>query len=592
MMKNLKYLIITAVVLFISCESVLDMEPLDKIADNAVWSDENLADAYLTDVYSNVIFRELGDNNARLGLIAGMADEMTNFAPWQEPNAAIKSPMNAATLYGPLNYWKYNLIRKINIFIEEVGNSEFDESYKTPRIAEARWIRAWVYFEMVKRYGGVPIITKAQSIDDDPETIFVERNTEQEVYDFIDSELTAIFNDLPDSYSTELGRVTKWAAKALQSRTNLYAASIARFSTVQINGIVGIPADLEASYWQKSYDASKTLIEQGPHSLYRKNADPMLNYRYLFNDEIESNPEVIFTERYDGDSDMGHQIAALIVHADFATAWNSNFRVYLDIVEKFEFMDGSSGAIPRSEYASKEWTMDELFHNRDPRFRAAILYNESAMGWKANNYDSNIAYFHERSKVNGAWVKAGVLPNGVPAKASNRAFEPRPKPMRQGFLLRKFLNESDGYQVAGGDSSEDFHILRLGETYLNMAEAAFYLGKDAEALDLLNEIRDRAGMPDKLTIDEETIRNERAVELIFEEHRFWDIRRWRIAEEVLHGKRMQGLKFDYNYDTDKYIIQVKAADPVNREFLPQHYYYPLTLGKLSDNPKLVENPGY
>ena len=76
-----------------------------------------------------------------------------------------------------------------------------------------------------------------------------------------------------------------------------YAASIARFSTVQINGIVGIPADLEASYWQKSYDASKTLIEQGPHSLYRKNADPMLNYRYLFNDEIESNPEVIFTER-------------------------------------------------------------------------------------------------------------------------------------------------------------------------------------------------------------------------------------------------------------------------------------------------------
>jgi hypothetical protein len=289
---------------------------------------------------------------------------------------------------------------------------------------------------------------------------------------------------------------------------------------------------------------------------------------------------------------MGHSNASLTVHADFAQSWNSNFRVYLDIVEKFEFIDGTSGAIPRSDYASKEWTMDELFHNRDPRFIASILYNESTMGWKANNYDSNIAYFHERSKVAGVWVKAGVLPNGVPAKASNRSFEPRPKPMRQGFLMRKFLDESSGSQLAGGNSSEDFHIFRLGETYLNLAEAAFYLGKNAEALDALNEIRDRAGMPDKLTIDEDIIRNERAVELIFEEHRFWDIRRWRIANEVLDGKKMAGLKFEYNYDTDKYIIGVKSADPVVRDFKQEHYYYPLTLGKISDNPILVENPGY
>lgn len=591
-MKNIKYLLIASLVLFIGCESVLDKDPLDKIADTAVWADENLADAYLTDVYSNMIFRRLGSSNVGFGLIGGMSDEMTNFAPWQEPNRAIKTPMTSEQLYGPLNYWKYDLIRKINTFIEEVTASEFDETYKTARIAEARWMRAYTYFETAKRYGGIPLITAVQQIDDDPETIFVPRNTEQEVYDYIDAELTAIFNDLPESYTSELGRVTRWAALALQSRSNLFAASIARFGTVDLNGVVGIPAGLEDTYWNKSYDASKKLIELGPHSLYRKNADPVLNYRQLFIDEIEGNPEVIFSERYDGDSDMGHSNASLTVHADFATAWNSNFRVYLDIVEKFEFADGTSGAIPRADYASKEWTMAELFHNRDPRFIASILYNESTMGWKANNYDSNIAYFHEQSKVNGAWVKAGVLPNGVPAKASNRSFEPRPKPMRQGFLMRKFLDESAGSQVSGGESGEDFHIFRLGEIYLNLAEAAFYLNKPGEALVAVNEIRDRAGMPDKLAIDEEVIRNERAVELIFEEHRFWDLRRWRIAEQVLNGKRMMGLKFEYNYDTDKYIIGVKNADPVNRDFQPQHYYYPLTLGKISDNPLLVENPMY
>ena len=141
-------------------------------------------------------------------------------------------------------------------------------------------------------------------------------------------------------------------------------------------------------------------------------------------------------------------------------------------------------------------------------------------------------------------------------------------------------------------SSEDYHIFRLGETYLNLAEAAFYLGKTDEALAALNAIRARAGMPAKASIDEEAIRNERAVELVFEEHRFWDLRRWRIAESVLNNTMHKGLSFIYNHDTKKYKITVKNAVRSPRVFLSHHYYYPLTLTKLSDNPNLVENPGY
>ncbi|MGY8945140.1 MAG: RagB/SusD family nutrient uptake outer membrane protein, partial [Flavobacteriales bacterium] len=422
--------------------------------------------------------------------------------------------------------------------------------------------------------------------DDDKETLFVKRNTEKEVYDFVDTEMTAIFSDLPDSHDDQPGRVSKWAARALQSRSNLYAASIARFGKLELDGVVGIPSGDANSYWQKSYDASRDLIMNSPHALYNQYPDdPMLNHKQLFVDEIENNQEVIFTERYDADSSFGTSLSVTAVHADFAFAWNSNFRPYLDIAEKFEFIDGTSGLIPRDQYATKEWTMDELFHNRDPRFKAAFLYNETDFWGKK-------AYFHEKSIVDGKDVTSGVLPDGIPAKASNRSFEARPKPLRQGFLLRKFLDESTGTQLEGGQSSEDFHIFRLGETYLNLAESAFYLGKTVEALDALNAIRQRAGMPAKLIIDEEAIRNERAVELVFEEHRFWDLRRWRIAEAELNNKMMKGLSFVYNHDTKKYKISVKDAIRSPREFLSHHYYYPLTLTKLSDNSNLVENPGY
>ena len=585
---KLKYILyLTLIVTLSGCEDVLDKAPMDRISEIAVWQDEMLADAYLTDIYANANFRVVLTNSTDFGLYAGMADEMIQFAARQLPNRAIITPMNAETLYEPLNYWKYNEIRKLNIFIDKVGASgSFSEAYKKKRLGEARWLRAYFYFNMAIRYGGVPLITVAQSIDDDEETLYVTRNTEKEIYDFVDSEMTAIFNDLPDSHDGEPGRVSKWAAKALQSRSNLYAGSIARFGNVDLDGIVGIPSVDEAGYWLKSYNASKELINNSPHSLYNKYPDdPMNNHKQLFVDEIESNPEVIFTERYDAALTFGHSLSLTAVHNDYANSWGSNFRPYLDVAEKFEFQDGASGVIPRDQYATKEWTMDELFQNRDPRFKAAILYNEADFWGKK-------AYFHEKSIVNGVEVKSGTLPDGTPAAAAKRVYEPRPKPLRHGFLMRKFLDENPGEQQEKFQSSEDYHIFRLGETYLNLAEAAFYLGKTDEALEALNTIRARAGMPAKTTITEEAIRNERAVELVFEDHRFWDIRRWRIAEGILNDTMMKGLSFVYNHDTKKYKITVKNAITQPRVFLSHHYYYPLTVDKISDNPNLVENPGY
>jgi hypothetical protein len=132
----------------------------------------------------------------------------------------------------------------------------------------------------------------------------------------------------------------------------------------------------------------------------------------------------------------------------------------------------------------------------------------------------------------------------------------------------------------------------MGEIYLNLAEAAFYLGMTGEALDAINELRARAGMPPKTEITEDIIRNERAVELTFEDHRYFDLRRWRIAVEVLDGVRLQGLKYDFNWDTQLYQISFKNGEGVARVFQERHYYLPISVDRLADNPSFVENPGY
>lgn len=132
----------------------------------------------------------------------------------------------------------------------------------------------------------------------------------------------------------------------------------------------------------------------------------------------------------------------------------------------------------------------------------------------------------------------------------------------------------------------------MGEIYLNLAEAAFYLGNTSEALTTLNRLRERAGMPPKTEITEDIIHNERLVELTWENHSYWDIRRWRIAEELLDGVRMQGLKYTYNYDTKKYQIILSNGEGVARTFQKRNYYLPLGIDRIVENPNMVENPDY
>ena len=292
-MKKLFLSIFICASLFTSCSDVLDKEPLDMLSDETVWNDEALIEAYLVQCYYHMSF--FGNESNGVGwsgdsyfpcfVVDQITDEcMALWRDWGDAQAGYNFKFGGLKIGGGLlDWWGYVPVRIINEFIEKVPNSTLDENLKRTRVAEARFLRAFSYFAMVKRYGGIPLILKAQSLTDPEEELFPPRDKEEDVYNFIISELEAIKNDLPEvTASGDLGRATKYAALALKSRAALYAASIAQFGKVQLDGVVGIPADKAKEFYQISYDASKEIMDSGKFQLYNQDADKVTNFKNIF----------------------------------------------------------------------------------------------------------------------------------------------------------------------------------------------------------------------------------------------------------------------------------------------------------------------
>jgi len=568
-----KYILILATIfLIMSCESVLDIKPTNMISSEDVKNDPALVDAFLTKIYDGVRW-QTGAPTESMATISTMGGEHTVFAGWQQPYRAAMHIINETGAHNLIEYWPYANIRSVNEILIILDESNFDDDFVTQRMAEARFMRAFMYFELVKRYGGVPLITVPQSIDQPVDELNVPRNSEQELYDFVIAEMDEIALYLPDSYSgDDFGRPSKWAALALKSRAALYAASIGTYGTIQLDGLLGIPSGDVDSYWQAAYDASTEIINNSPHGLYRGNPDPQENYAEIFIND--GNNEVIFAEVYNLGLLKDHGWNFYNMPDGFRTGWGSNGPVYLEMVERYEYMDGSSGKLNWDDLDGKVlFDVDEVMHNKDPRFRASVFYPETP--WQ----DSKV-YFHKTTS--GTIDPTSGWPKAAPARNYKKS----------GFLTRKRVDESIKLPISGEDET-DWIVFRVGEMYLNAAEAAFHLNNTGEALDLINTIRERAGMPAKGDINFEVIKNERAVELAFEEHRYWDLRRWRIAVEELEGKGFHGVEWKYNFDEQKYTMKLKDGDYKQiRVFAERNYYLPMGIGRLADNPNLIENPGY
>ena len=255
------------------------------------------------------------------------------------------------------------------------------------------------------------------------------------------------------------------------------------------------------------------------------------------------------------------------------------------MIEEFEYADGTPGTMDTVAIQKGVWSTDVLWANRDPRFYASI-YTQNTM-WKG----LPLQFYYGLRKPDGSVILNGSY-EGV--AATGNQYTTTNLRSGTGFGVLKYLDESKNNFTGVATSGTDYLVFRYGEILLNFAEAAFELNKPGEALDAINQIRRRAGVAELSSIDREKIRHERKIELAFEGHRYWDLRRWRTAASDL-TRNFSGLDYIYDYVTGKYQLKVLphvdgiTSQPVFHEF---NYYLPITLARTGNNPNLVENPGY
>ena len=310
-MKKNKWIniIVTAAVLFSTSgcmDSFSDIKSNNKILPKDVWNDPAAITGILANMYNSMIIEDFsyfyGDYSWRSMDLSAMSDECTagfqKEPAFDQYNAVFEYPDeflgnyiyiqgdqggegNVRSVYPE----SYRLIRNCNDFLEKIIDAPMNEDEKKTTIGEVKFLRAWVYFTLVKRYGGVPILREPQEYVGDIESLKVPRDTEKACYDFIAEDLDEAFRLLPDNEEIlGKGRATKYAALALKSRAMLYAGSIARYGTVDLNGLVGIDKALANDYFELAYKAVKELEKSKKFSLYRKNSDKEKNFiekRYL-----------------------------------------------------------------------------------------------------------------------------------------------------------------------------------------------------------------------------------------------------------------------------------------------------------------------
>ncbi|MFB2119494.1 RagB/SusD family nutrient uptake outer membrane protein [Parapedobacter sp. 2B3] len=583
----------------LSCQkNVLDKVPLDIISDGQVWGDQVLIDAYLTQAYAQtyIFLNETGGNDWDTGgswaapfAINHISDEGRTNWPSVAGSLGYYYKLGGLTVGGGLLEWwesSYRVIRILNEFIDKMATATVEDSFRKQRLAEARFIRAFNYFAMVKRYGGVPLITKPQQVDDPHEELYPKRASEQAIYDFILSEMDAIVPDLPtQAVGGNYGRPSLYAALALKSRAALYAASIADYGQVQLDGLLGIPATMAIGYYQQAYDAAVKIILDNRFSLYDEDADKVTNFRNLF--IKKNNAEVIFvcphtfTDRDRGGNGWSYDF----FQTPPPNAWGAGNvdAPYLEMAEAFEKVDGTPGTLDRNAIQQGLWTAEELWQDREPRFFATIYTLNTA--WKGTRLD-----WHNGLITSDGTLLADGSYQGVLAKGNQQV----DGSFGTGFGVMKYLDESKNNLGERGTSGTDWIIFRYGEVLLNFAEAAYALGINEEALLAINTIRQRAGVAQHSSIDLAKIKHERKVELAYEGHRYWDLRRWRTAVTDLTGG-FSGLRYILDYTTGRYRIEVvdhidgTVTPPL---FRPENYYLPITPGRIGQNANLVENPGY
>lgn len=563
-MKRIKNITAVTVASMMACmatvmtackEDFLDVVPTDRVSDASILSDSVLFEAYIINRYMGT---RLTDKEAE-GTLPGFGRGF-EYAMWssvtdesiynnddntwliQRGQIAPENTGIAGTFWGR----SYRSIREINYALANIDKVPMSEARRSRLKGELQFIRAFRYHDLIRNYGKVVLMgDKVYEVSDDltsPE-LFVRSEIKAGI-DYAVAQLDEAAALLPasnDDNNWKLGRATKGAAMALKSRLLLYGAS---------------PL-YNAATWQQAAAAAKAVMDLNKYSLYTG------GYGNLF--ITTNNSEIIFGRLYA----VGARHVCLEISngPNSYNAWGGNVPLQ-NLVDDYEMMDGTRITDANTSYDPKD-----PYKNRDPRFYATILYN-------------------------GAPYRSSTVQTFTPGGKDSKDGPSNWNTSKTGYYLRKFMNDAlpidNPWDVAG---TQTWIYFRYAEILLNYAEAQNEAsGPDATVYAAVNAIRQRTGvampaLPAGLTQAQmrERIRNERRIELAFEEHRFYDVRRWKIAATT-EDAPAYGIEIGKNGNAFTY---TKKEALTGRNFSDKQYWLPIPRTEIqASNNKLEQNPGY
>lgn len=554
---------------FSGCEEkILDKEPLTIFSENDVWTDMSLASKFATNIYNCLEDYGVGSVPGGHYWRGGRAfpgcvtDEVYDHHGDQFVNVWNIGALSPADMAFKQSCWssiweaKYSYIRKCNIFLANIDNVEATETEKSELKGEVKYLRARYYYDLVTYWGGVPLITEVFELDDEFE---MSRTPYEDLVDWIVSELDEAREMLPEQRTAdEFGKVNRGACLALKSNLLLHANSKLHDPSTEPSGPL---FDYTKDTWDECAKAAKAVIDMPQFSL--EEVDDFMDYHGIF--MYPPKAEIIFAKPYHPNyRGRGHNITTTS-SPPYWGGWGMNNPRH-DFVQDFEMANGMKIDEPGSGYNP---SIDSMYENRELRFYANILYNGAT-------YRGRELEYH--------------LPGGLESTDNNTA-----NASRTGYNLRKFVDEEENFGVTLGN--DPWVYLRLAEMYLNYAEAQYNMGNENLAREYVNIIRNRVKLPDINSSGEalfEDIQHERKIELCFEHHRFYDVRRWMIAD-VTCNEDVRGLrwkKVDSNGDLDPDgELTVEEYTAAEHTFFDKMYYLPIPQSEV-EKSGLTQNPGY
>jgi hypothetical protein len=550
-MRRYIFIIATLAITCWGCQDdeFLNREPKNILVDEQVYNNEEVILSVVADLYARYPDYQHIDGNVH---------EHANF------NEAMSSQdfgrhANSGFGYGDWGWWNYGFIRELNLFLEKISTADkIDPNARARFEAEVRWLRAAVYFDAVKRMGGVPLILETMVYDfsGDPTYLQVPRAKEHEIYDFIIREMGEIQAQLPLNAGIK-DRATQGLALALKSRAALYAGSIAKYGAQRTPGVslpggeVGIPADKADEYYSIALEAAEEIIQGnvGAYSLYLKNPDDLgANFASLFLDKAQ-NPEAIFVDDFKLKSGKNNHWTLENQPRSLSEDGVNGGRVNpsLNFVQSFELIEGNTFApLPNRDALGNFIVYEDqtdIFEGRDARLYGTVIlpgttFRNKPVDIYAGVYRPGTGDIisadqpGDLREIDGTTVQV----TGFDGPINGFFFT-----TQTGFLIRKYLDPTIGAGQIGTQSDVWYIRYRYGEVLLNAAEAAFELEDPTLAAGYINQLRRRAGFTTDLTAGDITfdrIVHERRIELAFEGHELWDMKRWRLAHIKLNGENM------------------------------------------------------